>query len=175
MVLWRRGMFEFVGRVRGRRVDRYAGTFFICWGDETLNMIVKRVPTKGTSTSPKPRIFCSLPQYPSLPSSAALAIAFRPFISPFSVALIYVSYFIGSTPRSLHISFARTSCISECLGIAERFLRIGLCHQECLAPSLSTPHPWPRRCLSKTFLFMRQWKSCLPGSRSPPRQGRPGD
>nr|VFK21375.1 MAG: hypothetical protein BECKLPF1236B_GA0070989_12525 [Candidatus Kentron sp. LPFa] len=25
---------------RGRRVDRYAGTFFICWGDETLNMIV---------------------------------------------------------------------------------------------------------------------------------------
>ena len=31
----------FVGLIRGRRVDRYAGTFFICWGDETLNMIVR--------------------------------------------------------------------------------------------------------------------------------------
>nr|VFK20313.1 MAG: hypothetical protein BECKLPF1236B_GA0070989_12067 [Candidatus Kentron sp. LPFa] len=32
--------------MRGRRVDArsdppYAGTFFICWGDETLNMIVR--------------------------------------------------------------------------------------------------------------------------------------
>nr|VFK66313.1 MAG: hypothetical protein BECKUNK1418G_GA0071005_10878 [Candidatus Kentron sp. UNK]VFK71945.1 MAG: hypothetical protein BECKUNK1418H_GA0071006_10888 [Candidatus Kentron sp. UNK] len=94
-------------------------------------------------SSPKPRISCRLPRYPSLCPALPLATAFRPFISPFSVASIYVNYFIGFTPRSLHISFARTSCISECLGIAERFLRIGLCHQECLASSLGKPHPWP--------------------------------
>ena len=32
--------YETTAPIRGRRVDRYAGTFFICWGDETLNMIV---------------------------------------------------------------------------------------------------------------------------------------
>nr|VFK07009.1 MAG: hypothetical protein BECKLPF1236A_GA0070988_100065 [Candidatus Kentron sp. LPFa]VFK28251.1 MAG: hypothetical protein BECKLPF1236C_GA0070990_100629 [Candidatus Kentron sp. LPFa] len=33
--------YETTASIRGRRVDRYAGTFFICWGDETLNMIVR--------------------------------------------------------------------------------------------------------------------------------------
>nr|VFK18205.1 MAG: hypothetical protein BECKLPF1236B_GA0070989_11366 [Candidatus Kentron sp. LPFa] len=33
--------YETTAPIRGRRVDRYAGTFFICWGDETLNMIVR--------------------------------------------------------------------------------------------------------------------------------------
>nr|VFK08751.1 MAG: hypothetical protein BECKLPF1236A_GA0070988_1002015 [Candidatus Kentron sp. LPFa]VFK25860.1 MAG: hypothetical protein BECKLPF1236C_GA0070990_1002615 [Candidatus Kentron sp. LPFa] len=32
--------YETTAPIRGRRVDRYAGTFFICWGDEALNMIV---------------------------------------------------------------------------------------------------------------------------------------
>nr|VFK13238.1 MAG: hypothetical protein BECKLPF1236B_GA0070989_10455 [Candidatus Kentron sp. LPFa] len=32
--------YETTAPIRNRRVDRYAGTFFICWGDETLNMIV---------------------------------------------------------------------------------------------------------------------------------------
>nr|VFK35414.1 MAG: hypothetical protein BECKLPF1236C_GA0070990_103723 [Candidatus Kentron sp. LPFa] len=67
-----------------------------------------------------------------------------------------VSYFIDSTPRSLQISFAKTSCISECLGTAERLLRIGLCHQECLPPSLSKRHPRLRRYFSRALLFMRQ-------------------
>nr|VFK78910.1 MAG: hypothetical protein BECKSD772D_GA0070982_102918 [Candidatus Kentron sp. SD] len=35
--------YETTAPIRGRRVDRYAGTFFIYWGDETLNMIVKLV------------------------------------------------------------------------------------------------------------------------------------
>nr|VFK66616.1 MAG: hypothetical protein BECKUNK1418G_GA0071005_11009 [Candidatus Kentron sp. UNK] len=53
--------YETTVPIRGRRVDKrsastissfrwmrfayppYAGTFFICWGDETLNMIVKLV------------------------------------------------------------------------------------------------------------------------------------
>nr|VFK25779.1 MAG: hypothetical protein BECKLPF1236B_GA0070989_15161 [Candidatus Kentron sp. LPFa] len=33
--------YETTAPIRSRRVDRYAGTFFIRWGDETLNMIVK--------------------------------------------------------------------------------------------------------------------------------------
>ena len=38
--------YETTAPIRGRRVDRYAhppyaGTFFICWGDEILNMIVR--------------------------------------------------------------------------------------------------------------------------------------
>nr|VFK66131.1 MAG: hypothetical protein BECKUNK1418G_GA0071005_108017 [Candidatus Kentron sp. UNK]VFK71764.1 MAG: hypothetical protein BECKUNK1418H_GA0071006_108117 [Candidatus Kentron sp. UNK] len=51
--------YETTAPIRGRRVDKrsastissfpvdarsdppYAGTFFICWGDETLNMIVR--------------------------------------------------------------------------------------------------------------------------------------
>nr|VFK14908.1 MAG: hypothetical protein BECKLPF1236A_GA0070988_101169 [Candidatus Kentron sp. LPFa] len=34
------GYYETTASIRGRRVDRYAGTFFIYWGDETLNMNV---------------------------------------------------------------------------------------------------------------------------------------
>ena len=52
--------YETTAPIRGRRVDKrsastifssrwmrcayppYAGTFFICWGDETLNMIVRK-------------------------------------------------------------------------------------------------------------------------------------
>nr|VFK59049.1 MAG: hypothetical protein BECKTUN1418D_GA0071000_109419 [Candidatus Kentron sp. TUN] len=78
-----------------------------------------------------------------------------------------------SMPRSLQISFARISGISECLGIAERLLRVGLCHQECLPPSLSKTHPRSRRCLSKALLFMRQWRFYLPGNRCPPGSAPP--
>ena len=52
-------------------------------------------------------------------------------------------YLAGSTPRSLHIFFAKISLISECLGIADRLFRAGLCHHECLPPSLKRLHPWP--------------------------------
>ena len=40
-------------RCGARRVDRYAGTFFICWGDETLNMIVS--PLSGKSSTKRSR------------------------------------------------------------------------------------------------------------------------
>ena len=36
--------YETTAPIRDRRVDRYAGTFFICWGDKILNMIVSSVP-----------------------------------------------------------------------------------------------------------------------------------
>ncbi|MHC4073920.1 MAG: hypothetical protein ACYTGS_18125, partial [Planctomycetota bacterium] len=50
-------------------------------------------------------------------------------------------YFVGGTPRSLHIFLARTSTISLCLGTADLLLDDGLYHQECFAPSLTNSQP----------------------------------
>ena len=50
-------------------------------------------------------------------------------------------YFLGGTPRSLQILLANMSFISECRGIAERLFSAGLCHHECLPPSLDNSHP----------------------------------
>jgi hypothetical protein len=52
-----------------------------------------------------------------------------------------MAYFMGATPRSLHIFRAKLSLISECLGMEERLFKVGLCHQECLPPSLKNSQP----------------------------------
>ena len=81
-------------------------------------------------------------------------------------------YFTGSTPRSLHIFRAKMSLISECRGIADRLFCTGLCHHECLPPSRKRSHPWLRRYLRSSFLFI--WRFFLPCSRCLQMSMRPG-
>ena len=63
-----------------------------------------------------------------------------------------------------HTSFKKFSGYIEShkgfFGIAERLFCAGLCHHECLPPSRKRSHPWLRRYLRSSFLFI--WRFSLP-------------
>ena len=80
-------------------------------------------------------------------------------------------YLTGGIPRSLQIFLARMSIISVWRGTADRLFNVGLCHQECRAPSRSCTHPCSRKYRSNSCRFI--WRLVLHESLRRLRRGRP--